>query len=119
MKLIRGDELPEGSVTVHKPPGPEVLWATASSVGVSKLPRKTTIFHTRRKTKTRTSKNTRRKWEKSEYMNPLECLVGAQKKEVKKGIGKTVHDLWIEKGMWITDENNIINHIRMISPKVE
>ena len=44
MKLIRGDELPEGSVTVHKPSGPEVLWATASSMGVSKLREKLPSF---------------------------------------------------------------------------
>ena len=34
---------------------------------------------------------------KSEYMNALECLWRAEKKTVKKGIGKILHDLWIEK----------------------
>ena len=82
-------ELPEESVTVPKPPGPEVLQVTTSGVGVSKLPRKTTTnIYTRRKTKTRTSKKPRRKWEKSEYMNALECLLRAEEKGVKKGIGK-------------------------------
>ena len=67
-------ELPEGSVTVPEPPGPEVLQATTSGDGVSKSPRKNTNIYTRRKTKTRTTKNPRRKWKKSEYMNALECL---------------------------------------------
>ena len=94
-----GTELPEGSVTVPEPPGPEVLQATTSGVGVSKSPRKTTTIYTRRKTRTRTTKNPRRKWEKSEYMNALECFLMAEEKGVKKGIGKIVHDLWIEKRM--------------------
>ena len=29
-----------------------------------------------------------------------------------------VHSLWIEKGMWETDEKNLINQIRMIKSKV-
>ena len=95
-----GPELPEGSVTVPESLGSELLLATTSGVGVSKSPRKTTTIYTRRKTKTRTSKNPRRKWEKSEYMNALECLLWAEEKGVKKGIGKIVHDSWIEKGMW-------------------
>ena len=67
-----GPELPAGSVTVPEPPpNPEVLQATTSGVGVSKSSRKTTNIYTRRKTKTRTTKNPRRKWEKSEYMNAL------------------------------------------------
>ena len=37
-------------------------------------------------------------------MNALECLLRAEKKGVKKGIGNTVHDLWIEKEMWEIDE---------------
>ena len=112
-----GPELPEGSVTVPEPPGPEVLQATTSGVGVSKSPRKTTTIYTRRKTKTRTTKNPRRKWEKSEYMNALECLLRAEEKGVKKGIGKIVHDLWIEMGMWEIDEKNLMNQIRMIKSK--
>ena len=28
---------------------------------------------------------------------------GKKKKEPKKGIGKIVHDLWMEKGMWEID----------------
>ena len=83
-----GPELPEGSVTVPKSPGLQVLWATASGVGVSKSPGKTTTIYTRRKTKPRTSKKLRRKWQKSEYINALECLLRAWKKEVKKGLGK-------------------------------
>ena len=47
---------------------------TTSGVGVSKSPRKSTTIYIRRKTKTRISKNPRRKWEKSEYMNGLEFL---------------------------------------------
>ena len=67
------------------------MQATTSGVGVSKLPRKTTAIYTRRKTKTITSKNPSREWEKREYMNALECLLRAEKKGVKKGIGKIVH----------------------------
>ena len=67
-----GPELPEGSVAVSKSPQPKVLQATTSVVGVSKSPRKYTAIYTRRKTRTRTSKNPGRKWEKSEYMNALE-----------------------------------------------
>ena len=37
-------------------------------------------------------------------MNALECLLRAEGKGVKKGIGKIVHDLWIEMGMWEIDE---------------
>ena len=86
-----GFELLEGSVTVPELPAQEVLQATTSVVGVSKSPRKTTTIYTRRKTKTRTSKNPRRKWEKSEYMkvNVLECLLRAKKKGSKKGIRKS------------------------------
>ena len=101
-----GPGLPVGSVTVPEPPDPEVLQATTSGVGVSKSPRKTTTIYTRRKSKTRVSKNPRRKWEKSEYMNALECLLRAEKKGVQKGIGKIVHDLWVEKGMWGIHEPN-------------
>ena len=36
-------------------------------------------------------------------MNALECSLRAEKKGVKKGIGKIAHDLWIEKGMWVTN----------------
>ena len=46
-----GPELPEGSVTVPEPPGPEFLQATTSGVGVSKSPRKTATIYTRRKKK--------------------------------------------------------------------
>ena len=49
----------EESVTVPKPPCPEVLQVTTSGVGASKLPRKATTIYTRRKAKTRTSKNPR------------------------------------------------------------
>ena len=51
------------------------------------------------KKKARTSKNPRRKWEKSEYISTLECLLRVEKKGVKKGIGELMHDLWVEKGM--------------------
>ena len=81
------------------------------------MPRKTTNIFTRRKTKTRTSKNPRRKWEKSEYMNALKCLLRAEEKGVKKEIGKIVHDLWIEKGMWENDEKNLMYQERMIKSK--
>ena len=79
-----------------------------------KSTKKTTTIYIRRKTKTRTSKNPRRKWEKSDYMNALECLLRAEEKGVKKGIGKVVHDLWIEKGMWKIDEKNLMNQIRKV-----
>ena len=39
-------------------------------------------------------------------MNALECLLRAEKKGVQKGIGKIVHDLWVEKGMWGIHEPN-------------
>ena len=112
-----GPELPVGSVTVPEPPGPEVLQTPTSGVGVSKSPRKTTTIYTRRKTKTRIPKNPRRKWQKSEYMNALECLLIAEKKGVKKGIGKIAYDLWIDKGMWEIDEKSLMNQIRMIKSK--
>ena len=51
-------------------------------------------------------KKPRRKWEKSEYMNALECLLGLEEKGIKKGIGKIVHDLWMEKEMWEIDGKN-------------
>ena len=69
-----GTELFEGSVMVPEHPGPEVLQATTFGIVILKSPRKTTNIYTGRKTKTRTSKNPRRKWEKSEYMNTFECL---------------------------------------------
>ena len=50
-------------------------------------------------------------------MNALKCLLRAEKKVVKKGIGKIVNDLWIEKGMWQTDLKNLMNQIRMIKTK--
>ena len=50
-------------------------------------------------------------------MNALKCLLRAEKKGVKKGIGKIVHDLWIEKGIRQTDEKNLMNQIRMIKTK--
>ena len=81
------------SVMVPESPGPEVLQATISGVGVSKSPRKTTTINTRRKLKTRISQSSRRKWEKSKYMNALECLLRAERKGVKKEIRKIVHDL--------------------------
>ena len=48
-----GPELPEGSVTLPEPPSPE------------SCRRKTATIYTRRKTKTRPSRNPRRKWKKS------------------------------------------------------
>ena len=60
-----GPELPVESVTMPEPPVPEVLQTTTSGVGVSKSPRKTTTIYTRRKTKTRISKNPTKKCEKS------------------------------------------------------
>ena len=93
------------------------MQATTSGAGLSNSPRKTTTIYTRTKTKTRTSKNSRRKWEKSEYMNVLEYLLRAAEKVVKKGIWETVHDLWIEKGMREIDEKNLLNQTRMIKSK--
>ena len=114
-----GPELPEGSVMVPKRPGPEVLQVITSAIGVSKSPRKTTTIYTRRKAKTRTSKNPRRMWEKSEYMNALECLLRAEEKGTQKGNGKILHDFWIEMGMWEIDlmNQNLMNQIRMIKSK--
>ena len=50
-------------------------------------------------------------------MNALECLLIAEKKGVKKGIGKIAYDLWIDKGMWEIDEKSLMNQIRMIKSK--
>ena len=100
-----------------EPPSPDRLQATTSGVGVSKSLRKTTTIYTRRKTKTRISKNPRRKWEKSEYMDALECSLRTKKRGLKKGIGKIVHDLWIEKGIWEIDEKHLKNQIRMMKSK--
>ena len=50
-------------------------------------------------------------------MNALECLLREEKKEVKKGIGKIVHNLWIKKGMWEIDGKNLMNQIRVINSK--
>ena len=50
-------------------------------------------------------------------MNALECLLRAEEKGVKKGIGKIVHDLWIEMGMWEIDEKILMNQIRIIKSK--
>ena len=50
-------------------------------------------------------------------MNALECLLRAEKKEVKKVTGKIVRHLWIEKGMWEIDDKNLMNQIRMIKSK--
>ena len=44
-------------------------------------------------------------------------FIKGRKKRVKKGVGKIVHDLWIEKGMWEVDEENLMNQIRMIKSK--
>ena len=104
-------------MTVPEPPDPKVLQATTSGVGVSKSPRKATTIYTRRKTKTRTLKNPRKKWEKSEYMNAWKCLLRAEEKEAKKGIEKIVHDLWIEMGMLEIDGKNLTNQIIMIKSK--
>ena len=41
-------------------------------------------------------------------MNALECLLRAEKKGVKKGIGEIVHDLSIEKGVWEIDEKYLM-----------
>ena len=50
-------------------------------------------------------------------MNALECLLRVEKKGVKKGIGKVVHELRIETGMCEIDEKNLMNQIRMIKSK--
>ena len=113
----REPELPVGKVTVPEPSGAEFLKGTASGVGVSKSPRKTTTIYTRRKTKKRILKNPRIKWRKSEYMNASKCLLRAEKEMVKKGIGKIVHDLWTEKEMWKIHQKNLMNQIRMIKSK--
>ena len=97
-------ERPVGSVTVPTPPPPtsqEVLQVTTSGVGVSKLPRK--------KQKQEYWRTLAGKWEKSEYMNALECLLRADKKGIEQEFGKIVHVLWIEKGLWEIDEKNLIN----------
>ena len=41
-------------------------------------------------------------------------FIKAREKSVKNGIGKIVHDLWVEKGMWDINEKNLMNQIRMI-----
>ena len=74
------------------------MQATISGVGVSMSPRKTTTNYTRRKTKTKILKIPRRKREKSECMNALECLLRAKQEEVKKGIWKLMHDFVNREG---------------------
>ena len=115
INLIRGTWIACGKSDGARAPGPEVLQVTTSDAGVSDSPRKTTTIYTRRKATI--SKNPRREWEKNEYMNALECLLRADKKGVKKVIGKIVHDFWIEKGMWEIDEKILLNQIRMIKSK--
>ena len=44
-------------------------------------------------------------------------FIRAEKKGVKKGIGKIAHDLQIEKGMSVIDEKNLMNQTRMIKSK--
>ena len=44
-------------------------------------------------------------------------FIRAEKKGVKKGIGKIAHDLQIEKGMSEIDEKNLMNQTRMIKSK--
>ena len=44
-------------------------------------------------------------------------LLRVEKKGTKKGIGKIMHDLWIEKGMWEIDAKSLINQKRMIKSK--
>ena len=61
------------------------------------------------KNKNKNIEEPQEKWEKSEYMNALECLLRAEKKGVKKGSGEIVHDLWIEKGVWEIDEKYLMN----------
>ena len=50
-------------------------------------------------------------------MNSLECLLRAEERGFEKWIGKIVHGLWIEKGMWEIDKKNLKNQIRMIKSK--
>lgn len=50
-------------------------------------------------------------------MNAPECLQKAEKKEIKRGTGKIVHEMWIEKVIWETDEYNLMDHIKMIKLK--
>ena len=50
-------------------------------------------------------------------MNAWECLLRAEEKEVKKGIEKIMHDLWIKMRMRKIDEKNLMNQIRMIKSK--
>ena len=41
-------------------------------------------------------------------------FIKGREKSVKNGIGKIVHDLWVEKGMWDINKKNLMNQIRMI-----
>ena len=50
-------------------------------------------------------------------MNAWEYLLRAEEKEVKKGIEKIMHDLWIKMRMRKIDEKNLMNQIRMIKSK--
>ena len=81
------------------------MQATTSGVGVSKSPKKLLPIILEEKQRQEHQRTPRIKWEKSEYMNSLECLLKAE----KKGIGKIVHDLWMEKGTWEIDEKNLMN----------
>ena len=44
-------------------------------------------------------------------------FIKSRENRVKKGIGKIVHDLWTEKGMWGINEKILMNQIRMIKSK--
>ena len=52
-----------------------------------------------------------------DYMNVLECLLREEKKGIKRGFRKIVHELLIEIVMHDIDENKLMNQIRMIKSK--
>ena len=82
-------ELPVGSVTVPNPPLPtqprslagDYFWCWCIKVAKKK------------KQKQEYWRTLVGKWEKSEYMNALECLLRADKKGIEKEFGKIVHVL--------------------------
>ena len=45
-------------------------------------------------------------------------FIKRREKRSQKDIGKIVHNLWIEKGMWEIYEKNLMTQIRMIKSKV-
>ena len=44
-------------------------------------------------------------------------FIKCREKRVQKRIGKIVHNLWIEKGIWEINGNNLMNQMERIKSK--